>query len=276
MVHLLPPRLARHLLNEPLALRSLVQDMLVQTTPPVVERVDFSHVEPDLSILLPYLRHAVTTHRVGVNVLIHGGAGTGKSQLVNLIASELGVTATTVMSQRANGQPLSVHERLTAFQLAQAHYAQSGTFLVFDHMSQDNEESDPFVQREGRTETSLTAQMWSKHALTSNPVPTLWIADRLGNSIPNQGKHFDMVIELGTPPIAQRERMLITAAAGSLPEKVIQRLARTPGVFADVVGRAVEVTTAATLTGTQLDMTACVERLVSNHLRARVLTPAEK
>jgi hypothetical protein len=220
MVHLVLPRLARHLLTEPLDLRSLVQDMLVQTTTPVVERGDFKHVEPDLRILLPFLKHAMATRRVGVNVLIHGAPGTGKSQLVNLIAHELGVTASIVMSQRPNGQSLSVHERLRTFKLAQAHYAQSGSFLVFDHMSQDTAESDPFDQRVGCAETALPTQMWSEHALSSNPVPTLWIAHHPGHLIQNHGKDFDMVVELGIPPIAQRERMLSTVVAVSKIPKI--------------------------------------------------------
>ena len=60
---------------------SLLRGTVSVVGPGHLNLTDYSHIQPSLEILHPYLRHAATTSRRGVNIFLHGAPGTGKSQL---------------------------------------------------------------------------------------------------------------------------------------------------------------------------------------------------
>ena len=94
---------------------SLLRGTVYAAGPSQLNLADYSHINSSLEILRPYLRHAATTGRRGVNIFLHGAPGTGKSQLARALADELGCELFEVASEDADGDPVNGERRLRAF-----------------------------------------------------------------------------------------------------------------------------------------------------------------
>lgn len=84
--------LARQLLQDAYDPSKLLKAFGVVTpAPPELGLDDFPHLQASLDLLLPYLRKVRSMHKHGVNVLVHGEPGTGKTQLVRVLGRTLGI-----------------------------------------------------------------------------------------------------------------------------------------------------------------------------------------
>jgi len=184
------------------------------------------------------LRHALETRKKGVNVLVYGVPGTGKSQLTRTLAHALDCPLFQVTSENEDGEPINGERRLRAYRVTQNFFEQQPTMVVFD------EAEDVFCDGDYKLDRRSTAQSrkaWMNRTLESNPVPTLWISNSIGWLDPAYTRRFDMLLELPIPPKAQRERIIHRAGGGFLDMPMVRRLAEAERLAPAVVARAVEV-----------------------------------
>lgn len=228
--------------------------------------MDFAHIQPTLDILLPYLRHATTTARPGVNIFVRGTPGTGKSQLVRALARELGCELFDVASEDEDGDPIDGERRLCAFRAAQSFFAKRSALIVFDESEDVFNDGDRFF---GRKSTAQLRKAWINRMLEGNPVPTLWISNSIGGLDPAFIRRFDMVFELPVPPKKQRERILQETCGDLLDLNRISRIAETETLAPAVVAKAGSVVRTIREELGECNAAAAVERLISNTLEAQ-------
>jgi len=197
-------------------------------------RADYEHLGRHLEILLPYLRHAIGERRPGVNILLHGGAGNGKTELTKVIAHELGLLLYEVRFADDDGDPVAPSERISSYTLMQAVLCrQSGAAILFDEIEDILPQQPFFVGFEGAESTQKKA--WLNRTLEVNPVPAFWVGNGVSHVDPAFLRRFDYVIELGPPPRSARERMLrarlktLPVSEEWLARKADER-ALTPGI----------------------------------------------
>ncbi len=243
----------------------LLRDTVRASDPPTLAMDDFDHLEESLEVLRPYLRRAVEGRRKGVNILIHGEPGTGKTQLARSLAKELHCPLFEIACEDAEGDPVSGEKRLRAFRAAQSFFATRPALLVFD------ETEDVFNDGDGpgRRSTAQKRKAWMNRMLESNPVPTLWLSNWVHSLDPAFVRRFDVVLEMAAPPRRKRER-IIKAACGELVDaQAAARLAAAESLSPAVVARAASVAGAVRdlLPGDRLGR--AVERLVEGTLLAQ-------
>ena len=113
-----------------------VQDLLLdEASPSELCWSDFDHVAEDRDHIEQILKGALKTGAKGVNVLVYGLLGTGKTEFCKALAARLETPLYVIGESDGNGREPSRHERLQELRLAQRLLAENHrSFLLFDEM----------------------------------------------------------------------------------------------------------------------------------------------
>jgi hypothetical protein len=172
---------------------------------------DFAHVA-DADFLVRLLRGAVAGRAAGVNILIHGPPGTGKTELARTIADAAGLALHGVGEADDDGEEPSRWDRVNALHLAQRVLARTtGAALLFDEMEDLIGEAQPsgddwFAKRQG-------SKVFVNRLLETNPLPVVWTTNAIGNVDPAILRRMSFVLKLDLPSRAAAARMLTRIAA---------------------------------------------------------------
>lgn len=200
------------LLNAELPATELKRTICPEAPQTELGLTDFPHLERDLGILLPYLRRALEDGTAGVNVLLHGPPGTGKTQLARVIARELGVTLHEVKDESSEGKAYDGPQRVTAYAMSQRLLSSAGgTLLTFDEI----EDLFPWSRLQGWFEArSAHDKAWTNRLLETNRVPCIWIGNEVGHLDAAFLRRFSLIVEVPVPPVRVREQILRRHLAG--------------------------------------------------------------
>lgn len=252
---------------------SLFRDTVILSPDAELNLGDYAHISPSLAVLVPYLKHAVQTGKHGVNILLYGVPGTGKSQLARVLAKEAGSELFQITSEDTDGDPISGERRLRAYRATQNFFGQRSVMLAFDEAEDVFNDGDI---KYGRRSTAQTRKAWMNRVLEGNLVPTLWISNSVRCLDPAFVRRFDMVVELPIPPKSQRARIIQASGEGLLDEGTVRRMAESTNLAPAVVASAVEVV--GSLQGLLNEQEACdaVELLVNATLDAQGHAPVAR
>ena len=216
----------------------LFRDAILPASPAELSPADFTHVQPLLDIVIPLLRRALATGRSGVNVLLHGKPGTGKSQLARVLAAALERPLFQVSSEDEDGDPIGGEKRLRAYRTALCLVVRSRALLVFDEAEDVFAGGWNFFAAPSPAQTS---KAWVNRTLEGNPVPCLWLSNAIGDMDPAFIRRFDVVYELPIPPRRHRARLIEGLCRDLAPPAVIGRLASSEHLTPAVIARAATV-----------------------------------
>lgn len=217
---------------------ALLRDVVSVAAPAQLVLTDYPHIQNSLDVLLPYLRHALEAKRTGVNVVVHGPPGTGKTQLIKALAQATGSQLFDVASEDENGDPVSGSQRLRAYRAAQSFFSAQRALILFDEVEDVFNADD---SHRGSRSTAQSRKAWINRTLESNPVPAFWLSNSVHSLDPAFVRRFDMVIELPVPPRRQRERILQSVCGTMLDEAACKRLSESDQLAPAVVSRAAGV-----------------------------------
>ena len=175
---------------------------------------DFAFVQEDAQVLVSLLRHAVASKEQGVNVLLYGPPGTGKTELAKVVAQAAGLDLFEVEYADQGGNSLSGRDRYRSLQIAQVFLKGSmHSALLFDEVEDvfppiSSEAAQLMARSEQLTAPSshsVSGKAWVNQILESNPVPTLWVTNRIEQIDPAFRRRFAYHLELRSPPPGARE-----------------------------------------------------------------------
>lgn len=270
----LPPVLMREYRD-----RAELMAVFTRPAPPTALTVaDFAFVAEDVTVLVNLLKRAVAERAVGVNVLLYGPPGTGKTELSRVIARAAGVALFEVEHADRDGNSLSGRDRYRSMQIAQ--YFLKGTqeaALLFDevedvfpHVSVDTAGLLARQEQQALSAAvnhSVNGKAWVNQILESNPVPTLWVTNRIGQIDPAFRRRFAYHLELKSPPPGAREQLVRNALAGVfVSEAFVARLSARRGLTPAQIRTAVRFAELAGGTEAPLQPSA-FEALVERQLR---------
>ena len=201
---------------------NLLRETVIPSSPPELEMADFIHLDSHLTPIVPYLKKSLATGRRGVNLFLHGIPGTGKNQLVKVLAQELGCELFEVSSQDGDGDSIDGNKRLRSFRAAQSFLGQRRAMILFDEVEDVFNDGGFFA---GRRSTAQNCKAWINRMLEDNPVPTLWLSNTLNGLDRAFIRRFDTVIHLPIPPKKQRIKILQESCGDLLDAPTLARIA---------------------------------------------------
>lgn len=197
-----------------------------------LSKEDFNHISEQLDILVPYLRQAVANKLTGVNVLLYGLPGTGKTQLSYWLKDVLDCDMLEIKYQNNAEQPISYANRLGAYMTAQKLFIKKDAVLLFD------EAESLLLSRMGWSirGVDVDKKAWLNKRLENNPLPTIWVSNVIDQMDPAFVRRFDVVLEMPVPDKSQKAAMFKQSAGDLLSADFLNKLADnshlTPAVIA--------------------------------------------
>jgi len=197
---------------------------------------DYEHISKDIKIVLPYLKNAIESKQKGVNILLYGLPGTGKTELAKTLSETLNTKLFEISYADEDDESIDGWQRLKAFKVAQSLLSSEKTLLMYDE-AEDIFDSDESSFAPKRQENKA----WLNRILESNTIPTIWITNniyRIDNAIV---RRFDFSIEVPIPSKSKRAEIIKTYSNNLLDEQSIKVLAENENIAPALITRATKV-----------------------------------
>ena len=201
---------------------------------------DFEFVLEEVEVLKALLQTAVARKAAGVNVLLYGPPGTGKTELAKVCAHAAGLELYEVEYADRDGNSLMGRDRYRSLQISQVFLkGGSNVALLFDEVEDvfpaiPNDTAQLMARldaTDGASSASVSGKAWVNQILESNPVPVIWITNRIEQIDPAFRRRFQYHLELKSPPPGAREALVSRAlAASQVSEGFAARLAARRGL----------------------------------------------
>lgn len=188
---------------------------------------DFAGRAQEVDFLVRLLRGALDQRATGVNILIHGPPGTGKTELARTLAAAAGGVLFSVGEADEDGEEPNRWERMSALRLAHRMLAsRDGALLLFDEM--EDAIGDASVAEGGWMKGRQGSKLWINRLIETNPVPVIWTTNAVGNIDPAILRRMSFVLRLDPPAgrgaaamidrVAQEERVAMPASVHALAQ----------------------------------------------------------
>ncbi len=229
----------------------------------------FPHLQEDMQLLVPYLQTALQNQIKGVNVLLYGIPGTGKTEFARMLSTMVDGELFEISTADEEGDPLNDNYRFQAYRLTQEALShRPGSLILFDEIE------DVFPTSFGGLEDFFPAgrrankKGWINNLLENNPIPAIWISNSITQIDRAFLRRFDYVLEVPTPPHTVRAEILRrnlrkTAVSRQWVEAVAENTHLSPAI----VARAAKLTTLLEKKDTASTQ-ECMERVMGNTLKA--------
>ncbi len=236
---------------------------------------DFGFVADDMRVLTRLLQSAVAQRAAGVNVLLYGPPGTGKTEFAKVAAQEAGLELYEVEYADRDGNSLTGRDRYRSLQISQVFLKGSpDVALLFDEVEDVfppiSTDAAALMARldsgDGAISGSVSGKAWVNQILETNPVPVIWVTNRIEQIDPAFRRRFQYHLELKSPPPGARVALVAKALEGaSVSEGFAGRLAERRALTPAQVRTAVRF---ARLAGEPAEIETLIERQLANADRA--------
>ena len=187
---------------------------------------DFRHIKVDEATIKSHILKADK----GVNILLYGLPGTGKTEFVKMIAAELDRNLYEIASKsRYTDDNYSGEKRFLSLKTADKVLNNERDIIMFDEIE------DVFKGTERMSKALFNS------TLESNSVPTFWITNDIDEIDNAYIRRFDMVIEFKIPPKFKRLEILKRYTNGQVSEELLKKLAKSRAITPALISGATKV-----------------------------------
>ena len=187
---------------------------------------DFRHIKVDEAAIKS---HILKTDK-GVNILLYGIPGAGKTEFVKMIAAELNRNLYEIASKsRYKDDNYNGEKRFLSLKTADKVLSKERDIIMFDEIE------DVFKSTERMSKALFNS------TLEGNGVPTFWITNDIDEIDNAYIRRFDMVIEFKIPPKFKRLEILKRYTNGQVSEELLKKLAKSRAITPALISGATKV-----------------------------------
>lgn len=197
---------------------------------------DFEHIK-QISLIRNILKNAAEKKKKGVNILLAGFSGTGKTTLASALAKDCGITQYAVATD-SNEREISRIDRLSDLNTKQAILKRiPNTCLLFD------EAEDIF--NHGFNENGTSSKGYLNRLLENNAVPCIYTSNAIANVDVAFMRRMNYILEMPQLTTEQRTKLwnrILKKNKLKLSKKKIEELSECYDVPPSIIANAVETT----------------------------------
>lgn len=226
---------------------------------------DWPSLGKELPLLVAYLEASRKSGAKGVNILVHGRTGVGKTELTRVLAREAGFPQTIQIPHfQENGEAMDSSQLFRQLEVIQQIQGRTGNLVIAD----DAEEMfTGDLALDG--EHTPCRRVWFDRVLGSNPAPTVWVLNTMESVAPAFLCRCDMVIHVGSMSVEKRQKHLLDLAGRSIGPEPIRWMAAKDRADLHLAARALAVVRGA-LDGKPLEArNEAFQTIVSGVLKAQ-------
>jgi hypothetical protein len=175
--------------------KELKTTLVKKITKVKLKRDDFDYMRADYNFLTRVIESAIRKRITGVNIILYGNPGTGKSEIVKTIADEIGASLYFLSEDENTGiTDCRLSDAVAAKTLL---YSETNAVLVLD------DAEDIFNKNTNKKYSKL----YLNRTLENNKTPVIWITNSLEYMDPAQLRRFTYALEMKVPPPEARARI---------------------------------------------------------------------
>jgi len=244
----------------------LFQGVFTLANKPKLTLKHFNHIQNDIDILISYLKQSIKKQSKGINFLIYGIPGIGKTQLTRVIANVVSAKSFEVCTEDEDGDAVEASKRLMSLKIAQSMLINKNSIIVFDECE------DVFGNSLSRLLTNSAASFkkgWINNLLEQNSVPCIWLSNDIGAMDAAYIRRFDIVLEMKSPTVKQRQTILKNICGTHISDQLLVNLSQSEQLSPGVVERAIKVFDCIEKNESTVDKDNVVRGLVNKTLNAQ-------
>ena len=222
-------------------IRNVVKGFVTLAKPGTLSVDNYSHISERLSLTKQLFEINLKNKQSGVNVLIYGKPGTGKTEFSKLIAKEVCANLLEVRTCTSFGLPITKMRRMRSYQVGQSIYSQGDNIILFDECEEifnshslDDGDNDPISAQKS----------WLNSRLETNRLPTIWISNSIESFDPAFLRRFDMVFEMPLPSVPQRYSMVSSLYGDNISDSLAFAIGKNVNISPDLVSRTAKIVNA--------------------------------
>jgi SpoVK/Ycf46/Vps4 family AAA+-type ATPase len=232
---------------------------------------NFPHLQQEIEQLSCYLEQSLKKGRTGINILLYGVPGGGKTEFVKMLVANARFKLYEIAYKDKNGCPMDSDVRLRSYILSQNVLENSPRpVFLFDEIEDvfSNSEDDNAGIFDEKSNTS-GQKAWMNDLLENNTVPTFWVTNNISMIDNAHLRRFDYHLEMKAPPRNVRLK-IIDEYTAALPVSDTWRnaMANYDKVSPAVIERAKKVTAAIIKQQPKFSAETIMTQVISNSLQA--------
>ena len=273
LVDLMTPTFANRMLGNLKDPQSLVENFVAPSAVPTLTPNQLSHAQDWLMLTSEHLADAVHKRKVGVNVLIYGRPGSGKTEFVRTLANELGLPLLEIKVMSSNGSPIAPLRRLRNHRIAQTFFCESPSILLFDECEEifDVNLGNDFAEDESTT----PRKSWLNMTLETNQLPIVWIANSIKSFDEAYLRRFTLCFEMPAPKREDLYRIVNDVLGDQVGARLKAELAKHDGIAPAVTAQVASVLRELPLDNSLGDRERWVLKVLNEKLKAQSIRPID-
>lgn len=200
---------------------------------------DFEYLNPKLSQALTYLDSAIKAHKKGVNILLYGSPGTGKTELSKVIASTINANLFESPVVDQQNETMIGDRRVRLMRCLAVLKQDKNGILLVDEAQDIFQNFDIFNFHQESPNKGFINKL-----LETNENPVIWITNSIEQMDQAYLRRFDICLEVEVPPKKVREKIIQQKAKGlseNLTTALSERADIAPAVIEQSANFAKEV-----------------------------------